>query len=86
MKKPSFVGAPFLAKHRYCDSSLFGGFEDIGSIKRVEIDLSNPTLMVYESSKFLGENLVTNIRRPIVYCATLIRYMYFNIRSFPMKR
>ena len=43
----------------------------------MEIDLSNPTLMVYESSKFLGENLVTNIRRPIVYCATLIRYMYF---------
>ena len=44
--------------HRYCDSSLFGGFEDIGSIKRVEIDLSNPTVMVYESSKFLGEDLV----------------------------
>ena len=40
---------------RYCESSLFGGFEDIGSIKRVETDLANPTVMVYESSKFLGE-------------------------------
>ena len=43
--------------NRYCESALFGGFEDIGSIKRVETDLSNPTVMIYESSKFLGESL-----------------------------
>ena len=43
--------------NRYCESALFGGFEDIGSIKRVETDLANPTVMIYESSKFLGESL-----------------------------
>ena len=46
---------------RYCESALFGGFEDIGSIKRVETDLSNPTVMIYESSKFLGESLSSHV-------------------------
>ena len=47
--------------NRYCESALFGGFEDIGSIKRVETDLSNPTVMIYESSKFLGESLSSHV-------------------------
>ena len=54
--------------YRYCDSALFGGFEDIGSIKRVESDLSNPTVMVYESSKFLGENLNLEAMKKMAKC------------------
>ena len=59
------TGFDFRCLHRYCDSALFGGFEDIGSIKRVESDLSNPTVMVYESSKFLGENIYWKVTKNI---------------------
>ena len=58
--------------YRYCDSALFGGFEDIGSIKRVESDLSNPTVMVYESSKFLGENLNLEAMKKMAKCTKKI--------------
>jgi hypothetical protein len=43
---------------RYSDPSLFGGLEDVGSVRLVESDLSKPALLAFESSKFLGESWI----------------------------
>ena len=42
-------GAP-----RFPSPPDFQGLEEVGSIRRVEADLSNPTMLVFESSRFLG--------------------------------
>ena len=51
--EPSYAGRPtFLEEGKYSTVEDFK-IEDIGSIKRIEDNLGNPNLMIYESSKFV---------------------------------
>ena len=51
--EPSYAGRPtFLEEGKYKCLAEFK-IEDVGSIKRIEDNLGNPSLMIYESSRFI---------------------------------
>ena len=42
----------------------FHGLEEVASIRRVEADLSLPTILVFESSRFLGRRITHSLHPP----------------------